>query len=528
MKRIVFLSAIVAILTCPAFAQTKRAHAVALSAEQVVSLANVTGDDGRDLTIQLFPDLTVTAVMKSPAIQESDRVVVTGVVKGVPDSSVTLSTRDNALFGVIRTGGKAYEIHGNGANTVAYEVDLNAFPPETEPQDEMAGGPVAASAMVVPAATTDPIIDVLVLYTTKAKNEIGGAASMEAMINAAFAETNMAYENSGVKQRIRLAQAVETTYDEDDLGGQSTDVLFSVALTRLAGTTDGFMDDVHQIRDAKAADLVSLIIHRTTTSCGLGRIGTPPRDTASFSVVDRTCTATNLSFAHELGHNMGLMHDRANTDSTGLTPYAYGYQDPDGDFRTIMAYAAGCPGGCPRVPRFSNPDLTYNGKTTGFPLSDTARATSSAMTLNQSALMVANLRGQTTAPENLAVTEHTTSRDFDTSTEQAVNRTKNFASTDARIYATLRVANFTGLHTVQRRWYSPDGSLYASSATAYTGTGETRTFSGNIAIAGSAAATRLGGWRVEYLLDGALASTDTFSITSNGARPCSIKWRGHC
>lgn len=529
MKRVVLLSAVVAMMVaCPAFAQPKRAHAIAFSAEQVVSLADTIGDEGRDVAIQLFPDVAITAVLKAPAIHEADRVVVTGVVKGVLDSSVTLATRDSALFGVIRTGGKAYEIQGSGANTIVQEIDFQSFPSESEPQDEPAGELLAAPAIVAPAATTDRIVDVLVMYTTKAKNEMGGAAEIEAMINAAVEETNLAYENSGVTQRIRLAHAVETSYDEDNLGGQSVDSMFSIALSRLAGTTDGFMDDVHQMRDAKSADLVSLIIHRTTTSCGLGRIGAPPRETAAFSIVDRTCAAANLSFAHELGHNMGLMHDRANTDSTGLTSYAHGYQDPEGLFRTVMAYAAGCPGACPRVPRFSNPDLMYNGKPMGVPMADTAKATNAALTLNQSALMTANLRGQQSAPADLSVSQHVTSREFDATTEQPVSRSKTFASTDARVYATLKVANFTGLHSVQRRWYSPDGSLYASSANAYTGEGELRTFSGNIAIAGAQAATRLGAWKIEWLLDGALVSSDTFSITATGARPCSIKWRGHC
>ena len=105
----------------------------------------------------------------------------------------------------------------------------------------------------------------------------------------------------------------------------------------------------------------------------------------AFNVVDRTCAAGNLSYAHELGHNMGLQHDPNNASSSPAYPYAYGYQHPAGAFRTVMAYP--CPtGACPRLMYFANPSVSYSGMPTGTASQNTALA------LNNTASTVANFR----------------------------------------------------------------------------------------------------------------------------------------
>lgn len=88
-----------------------------------------------------------------------------------------------------------------------------------------------------------------------------------------------------------------------------------------------------------------------------------------------SCQALFLSFSHtsvrhEVGHNFGCEHDRLNA-SPGK-PFQYGWQDPEADFRTIMAY--GCPGKyCPRINYFSNPSKRYNGKIMGNASNDCTR-----------------------------------------------------------------------------------------------------------------------------------------------------------
>lgn len=531
MRRFVLFTAIVA-LACPAFAQrrlvslatlakggvaaeayAKRGQAIAISADQIAAaVRSGISDQGHDFTLQLFPDLAVTATLFPPTVVETGRIVLRGVVKDQPDSTVVIAVRDGEISGSIRFGTQNFQIRSNGGAAAVYEMNPLAFPAEQEQPAEHFGQPRPLAANSIVSRANGPVtIDVMVVYTTKARSEMGSDAAIRSLIDTAVEEANLAYANSGVSQRLRLVHAQEVTYDEDNLGTETADKTFSLALARLRSTNDGHMDEIHAVREQHAADLVALIIKRTTISCGIGYVGTPPRESSGFSVTDRGCVP-NLTFAHELGHNMGLMHDRLNSTSAGLSSYSYGYQDPGGEFRTIMAYSDGCAGRCTRIQRFSNPEIPYLGKPTGIAIdqSDSAYA---ARTLNESALMVANIRGQATAPNDLVTTDHGTSADYNAATQQPINRGVTFATTAARVWAFLKIENFNGLHSVQRRWFSPDGAVFTSSTpTVVTGDGSTKFFSGNIAIAGSTAAMLTGNWRVEYLLDGAVASSDSFTI----------------
>ena len=68
---------------------------------------------------------------------------------------------------------------------------------------------------------------------------------MEALINLAVEETNTAFANSLINPRIRLVHTAEVSYVETgDMG---------VDLSRLRGTTDGYMDEVQVCWDVYAA-----------------------------------------------------------------------------------------------------------------------------------------------------------------------------------------------------------------------------------------------------------------------------------
>jgi hypothetical protein len=58
-----------------------------------------------------------------------------------------------------------------------------------------------------------------------------------------------------------------------------------------------------------------------------------------------------LSFAHELGHTLGNVHDKANSSFAGAFAYSYG-KGVSGSFGTVMSYIS------PRVALFSSPQLS--------------------------------------------------------------------------------------------------------------------------------------------------------------------------
>ena len=176
------------------------------------------------------------------------------------------------------------------------------------------------------------------------------------------AETNTAYSNSGVNQRIKLVAVEEVV-------GYTENKDLQIDLGRLRSPSDGHMDEVHDIRDAVAADIVLLIPAGSSGAAYQMFVPSMSFESRAFGVVNADSTRT---FAHELGHIMGLHHDRYavcgdNCNHFTLFPYAFGYVNqealepspPDTAFwRTIMAYPNQC-GRCSAILRFSNPDQIY-------------------------------------------------------------------------------------------------------------------------------------------------------------------------
>ena len=223
----------------------------------------------------------------------------------------------------------------------------------------------------------DATIDVAVVYTPAARSASGGAAAIAAEIDLMVAETNQAYAESDVDHRLALVETSEVSYTET---GDS-----SVDLDRLAEPSDGHLDAVHALRDRVGADLVHLIVSEADDLCGFAyRPG-------AFGLTVQGCGGS--TFAHELGHNMALWHDRyqVHHNEEGVSPHpAYGYVNqrafsagaPESSrWRTIMAYTNQCDDTgfrCPRLLRFSNPHQSHEGDTLGIPYGDGSGVTGPA------------------------------------------------------------------------------------------------------------------------------------------------------
>ena len=336
------------------------------------------------LSIPLPGAVTLNAIRDLQQEMGHKRFAWVGHVSGEPADSVVIGVSGDAVAGTFKYKGKLFKLEPRpGGSHILSQVTASTPAPELDPipisdpagTDSLEPGP--------PLAADDApiIIDVLVAYTP-AVQSIYGSQGAEALIIQAVAETNQAYANSGINPRINLVHSVLTNYTES--GNMGTD------LSRLKSTNDGYMDELHTLRDNYGADLVSLI-QTNDTYCGFAyRMSSLSTSFASsaFSTVRHSCATGYYSFAHELGHNQGAQHDSEN--GTGaIYPYAYGYQDPFKSFRTVMAL--NCSGSCPRVDHFSNPDIFYNGATTGV-----VGSANNALTLNTTAATVASFRQQAT------------------------------------------------------------------------------------------------------------------------------------
>jgi hypothetical protein len=130
----------------------------------------------------------------------------------------------------------------------------------------------------------------------------------------------------------------------------------------------GPFKDVKRLRNEKRADMVGLTIDHPS-GCGLStRIG--PESDDAFFVFHHACAAITMSIAHEIGHFVGVRHDRL-VDGNEV-PFAYGRGYDNGrKWRDIMSYNQ-ARGGCPRIPYFSNSRITHKGDPTGSPAADAA------------------------------------------------------------------------------------------------------------------------------------------------------------
>jgi hypothetical protein len=240
--------------------------------------------------------------------------------------------------------------------------------------------------------TTDPAsdIDVMVVYTGAARTAVGGTDNMIALVYLSVAETNQSYFNSNINQRVRLVHVTEVTYTET--GNINTD------LTRLQ-STDGFIDNVLTLRNTYGADNVVMITENGGGYCGLAYFMDPVSasfEVNAFAVVARACAAANLSFPHELGHNMSADHNCAIATSTGPYTYNRGYvqltPSAGSPWRTIMSYPT-TPASA-RIPWWSNPSVNYpiGGDPMGAPCPTPPYSTNNALVLNNTAATVANFR----------------------------------------------------------------------------------------------------------------------------------------
>ena len=285
-------------------------------------------DGAAELALNLFADVELRAVLER--LERTPRgYALSGEIAGDAGSAVTLVENGGIFYGTVHAGGVRYEIRTAGSaqtvertvpvpwacgGAVAYDADGGTPARAADAPASRSGGPVARAG----AGTEDDgsVIDVLVVYTPAARRRLGGHRRMLARIDHHVAWTNNAYALSDAAQRIRLAGAVEMVgYEEADAEKD---------LVRLAAR-DGHMDEVHGLRDALAADLVLL-----QRSAGRGwaytRNDLDIDDWPSYSVAGVAGDSADV-FAHELGHNMGLHHDRkwAFGVSNKPFPYSYGY-----------------------------------------------------------------------------------------------------------------------------------------------------------------------------------------------------------
>jgi hypothetical protein len=338
-----------------------------------------------EVTLTLFKNATYIGEVKGVI---SDRWGTTwyGKLKNHAKGYFYLTVVEDAFIAHVASLLGVYEVSfaGKGLYRVV-EIDQSKFKDHPEDYQYELPGDILPMDSLGEDADSGSRIDIMSVYTATTRAAEGSTAAMKARIKLAVDETNTSYANSGITPRLRLVHVEEVVYTET--GNLSTD------LNRLLNSSDGFMDNVHTLRNTYGADMVGLIVENGGAYCGLASSIMATASNA-FQVTARGCATGYYSFGHEFGHLQGARHDMY-VDST-LTPYSYGHgyvhpktSDPNERWRTVMAYNNRCADwgySCTRLKYWSNPSKSYGGDTMGDSYSQNYKV------LNTTAYTVANFR----------------------------------------------------------------------------------------------------------------------------------------
>lgn len=225
--------------------------------------------------------------------------------------------------------------------------------------------------------------DIMYVYTTGAKERAGGKTQIEQKIHDSINYINQSFFNSNMNISVNLVYVGEVNYPPD-YNGIDDGTAFVQALYRLKGKTDGYMDEIHTLRNIYSADFVQLVVANQSYggyAFTMSNEANPYFESSAFSVVKQH--NMHFSAVHELGHNMGVNH------GTGPGTYSYSNGYSDGTIRTIHGDHPGN-----LINYWSSPLIYYNNRVTGTATKDARK------TILENAPILANFRQRpiTTAP----------------------------------------------------------------------------------------------------------------------------------
>ena len=151
-------------------------------------------------------------------------------------------------------------------------------------------------------------VDVMVVWTARAecaRSDLPPGCNLSdqtnnnmlGLVQLAIAETNGAFEASGIQTRLHLAHAYRhPTYVEQD------DLPYERSLESLG---NGRIENVDNERVTYGADVVAMIVE-APGACGIAyRTRGVPEARDMFSVTSQRCATGIFSFGHEIAHNFG-------------------------------------------------------------------------------------------------------------------------------------------------------------------------------------------------------------------------------
>lgn len=339
--------------------------------------------EGAEIALPLPDGQVEVAIVTHRELDQDGFVQVQGVSRMDGAAAPTVITvGKDAVFGTVLSNGNEYQIVTRQGRTQI--VDPNAAgwaklrgPDQADPDGDasamaikIGGGtqkastpaPAAAASALVPLAAgkIDTTITLFMTYGPSYVAQWGTEAVARTRLSNIVQLANSAYSNSGTGVTFKIVGWAKVA---------QADATPQVILPAMRADSGAFKGVAALKRTAGGAITVFFAPFNTSTSssstCGLAYVpggGAGGMSLFNAQVASSMFASLNdgqsngyycemLSLAHELGHNLGNAHDKANSSFPGVFGYSYG-KGLAGQFGTVMSYIS------PRVALFSSPQLT--------------------------------------------------------------------------------------------------------------------------------------------------------------------------
>jgi len=337
-----------------------------------ITVSNVkTVQEGGILAFGLPSGEQLTAQVFRVYQGEENTFVWTGKI-GENGDFISLARNEGGTGGMIKYQDRFYSIHPlDSDNSLFIESDLSVHEDLVCGNINQIEAGISASDECGPNTCNNPLIDILVVWTDEAVawlNGLGNPFIIAIYTSLGMESVNIAFANSGIESEVRYSS---TRYSDFNFS-TSVDVLLD--LVEL--TNDSTLNS---LRNSFSADLVIMMTNQGYLISGspvfgaINAIG--PNQNAAFSLIEiSSLISPRWTLAHEVAHFFGARHNRSYNvpcppsspncgDDTDICAHAWRFDGMSGnENRTILA-SLGVSG--ERILHYSNPDVSFDGSSTG-------------------------------------------------------------------------------------------------------------------------------------------------------------------